>query len=154
MVGLGLIVLAAVDVWLLPIQLHDWVHDGLGRDFFGPQQPIAIEATDKILQLVEEFVKSQGGNLDGEGTMMMRDFARQHPITGSEYVDLDAMMVEIDRIEMGIERIAAALPLDLVSVRDSLGFGRQSGSLADEREDPPIRTTICAPPWIYCFLIT
>ena len=75
--------LSAAEVWLLSVQLRHWISDGEGREQFGDQQWIAVEAAERMQRQVEAFVESAGGNTDGEAGRQIEKFARQHPIEGA-----------------------------------------------------------------------
>jgi hypothetical protein len=76
-------VLAVADVWLLTVQLQDWVASGEGRIAFGDQQQIMIDTTRRMELLMHEFLDVKNSTANAEAVQRVRDFAADNPIEGT-----------------------------------------------------------------------
>jgi hypothetical protein len=66
-------ILAVADIWLLTIQLQDWVASGAGRIAFGEMQPIAIEATKKMERQIHNFLEIKETPVTEEAIRSIRE---------------------------------------------------------------------------------
>jgi hypothetical protein len=76
---------SALDAWVLSIQLQQYLSDGPGRDRFGAQQSIALDAATRIREQVETTMK--GVSKRPERFAGARDkveaWTKEHPIAGN-----------------------------------------------------------------------
>jgi hypothetical protein len=76
-----------LDAWALSIQLEGYLATGAGKNFFGPQQSLAIDAAAKVRQQIEVAArtasKSPAGFARAKSTV--EDWAKDNPITGNFY---------------------------------------------------------------------
>ncbi|MGD8376032.1 MAG: hypothetical protein PVF68_07820 [Acidobacteriota bacterium] len=75
--------LALVDVWAFTLQLRTYLTEGDGRDLFGPQQPIALDAAEQMIDTVEALAlrASATGNIDA-ARELIAGWAAETPIEG------------------------------------------------------------------------
>jgi hypothetical protein len=74
----------ALDLWVLVYQMDFYFEGGPGKDAFGPQEPIAIDAMKKMVALAEVMAESLFADpalLERRRTRIQA-FARAHPIEG------------------------------------------------------------------------
>jgi hypothetical protein len=76
-----------LDAWSLSIQLEGYLASGAGKNFFGPQQSLAIDAAAKVRLQIEfaarSVAKSSEGFSRAKGTV--EDWAQKNPIEGNFY---------------------------------------------------------------------
>lgn len=94
--------LGFIDMAVFTYQMKLYFETGAGKDLFGDQQHIALQAID----LLWEDLLNIGRNLVSdnditEGTRMVTEFAEQHPITSSYFVRQSTipLMTKIQTIE-------------------------------------------------------
>lgn len=75
--------LALVDVWAFTLQHRTYLTEGDGRDLFGPQQPIALDAAERMIQAVEAVAvrASATGDIDAARDLVA-GWAAETPIEG------------------------------------------------------------------------
>jgi hypothetical protein len=73
-----------LDLWALLYQMRDYFTTGAGKDAFGAQQPIAVEAVQKMLAETEAVAQSLSVDRDGYARQnaQVEKFAHEHPIEG------------------------------------------------------------------------
>jgi hypothetical protein len=76
-------IIAVADVWLLTVQLQDWVANGGGRTAFGDKQQIMIDATRRMDLQMHEFLDLRDSAANTEAVQRIRDFAADNPIEGT-----------------------------------------------------------------------
>jgi hypothetical protein len=78
---------AAVDLAAFSVQQQDFFTTGAGKDLFGPQQRMAVDATarmrDDALALLRRA--SRGGELNPQAVDRIAAWARAHPIAGPDF---------------------------------------------------------------------
>jgi hypothetical protein len=111
----------ALDLWVLLYQMQDYFQDGAGKDAFGPQQPIAVEALRSMLALVSGVAESLYTDPDAyvKRKTQVQEFARAHPIEGAHYSARETALVALARL---------AEPGDSGFLS---GFGEATDTLAD-----------------------
>ena len=76
-------ILATADVWLLTVQLQEWVTSGPGRTSFGDKQQIMIDATQRMEVQIHDFLDLKSTESNTEGVQAILEFAADHPIEGT-----------------------------------------------------------------------
>jgi hypothetical protein len=76
---------AALDVWVLSIQLQQYLSDGPGRDRFGAQQAIALDAATRIRDQVAASMKTLAKRPERfeSAKEKVETWAQQNPIAGN-----------------------------------------------------------------------
>jgi hypothetical protein len=76
---------AALDTWVLSLQLEQYLSEGPGRDWFGPQQPIALQAARDIRERVALALKSVAKKPENfeRARTKVEGWARENPIVGT-----------------------------------------------------------------------
>lgn len=75
----------ALDLWVLLYQAQDHFQQGAGKESFGPQQPIAVDAARGMVALFEATAQSLSKDPEHYSRIsaQMQEFARSHPIDGT-----------------------------------------------------------------------
>jgi hypothetical protein len=76
---------AAIDAWVLSIQIEDYLTDGPGKSRFGELQPVALDAARKIRANIASQVKQVARRPEGfeQAQTQVETWARENPITES-----------------------------------------------------------------------
>ena len=90
----------ALDLWVLLYQMQDYFQDGAGKNAFGPQQPIAVEALRNMLALVSGVGETLYKDPDAyeKRRTQVQEFARAHPIQGTYYSSRETALVALARL--------------------------------------------------------
>ncbi len=77
----------SLDAWSLSIQLEGYLATGAGKNFFGPQQQLAIDAAAKVRQQIEVAARLAAKSTEGfdRAKATVEDWARANPIEGNFY---------------------------------------------------------------------
>jgi hypothetical protein len=89
----------ALDLWLLVEQMNLYLRDGVGKNAFGAQQPLAIAAVARMLEIVEEAAVSVTPDPEvlERRRARIQQFARSHPIEGA-FSSRDTALIELARL--------------------------------------------------------
>ena len=87
------------DLWVYIVQMDLYFREGIGKDAFGLQQPIATAAVAKMLAVVEETAASLAPDRETQESRKLgiERFARQHPIEGA-FSSRDTTIIELARL--------------------------------------------------------
>jgi hypothetical protein len=74
---------AVIDLWSLCQRQYDYLATGIGKDNFGPHQPIAVAAAKEMLDEIEAAMRDGLSKEEYEtGKAQVIAYARENPITG------------------------------------------------------------------------
>ena len=89
----------ALDLWLLVEQMHLYFREGVGKNAFGAQQPLAITTVTRMLAITRETVAALVGGPEAleRGAARVQQFARSHPIEAG-FSARDTALIELARL--------------------------------------------------------
>ena len=89
----------ALDLWLLVEQMHLYFREGVGKNAFGAQQPLATTTVTRMLAITRETVAALVGGPEAleRGAARVQQFARSHPIEAG-FSARDTALIELARL--------------------------------------------------------
>ncbi|MFT4580247.1 MAG: hypothetical protein ACI9UO_003103 [Nitrospinales bacterium] len=106
-----------IDGAVLCIQMADFFSTGNGKDAFGEHQRIAIHSSENLIKEIRQIAQALSKNRNtNEGEMVLRQYAKDHPIQTIYFVRENAHYLfgaYIKAEKMGFKKIAKELTADM-----------------------------------------
>ncbi|MFD2892612.1 hypothetical protein ACFS5J_11385 [Flavobacterium chuncheonense] len=117
--------LGYIDVSVFTYQMKMYFETGAGKNLFGDHQKIAIKAVNSLWEDLLNIGRNLVPDNDiSEGTEIVIDFAKQHPITSSYFVRQSTipLMTKIQNVEkVTLKKIASDMSQNLNEMRTQIG---------------------------------
>lgn len=104
-------VVAVVDVWAFAVQQRNYFADGDGRDAFGPEQPTARAAAERLIDDAKGLITASltSHTILPETITTVTEWAAEHPIRGEQFARPSISAYDWKLFESEDARLAASV---------------------------------------------